>query len=124
MSEIRVPDVDFELDTFQLVLLSRGDKANELDEETIDRLGRAHIAHNVRLKAQGLLLGAGAVLGAVSTRNVESDQPVVGLGFWRLPREEVLRLKDSDPGVQAGLYKAELVRFMCPKGVFNFKEPE
>jgi hypothetical protein len=124
VSAPRVPDVDFELDTFQLVLLSRGDRANELDEETIDRLGREHIAHNVRLAAQGLLLGAGAVVGAESTRNVESDQTLVGLGFWRLPREEVLRLTDSDPGVQAGLYQAELVQFMCPKGVLNFKEPE
>ena len=123
MSEPRVPDVDFELDTFELVLLSRGDKANELDDETIDRLGREHIAHNVKLKADGLLLAAGAVIGAESTRNVTSDQPVVGLGFWRLPREEVLHLKDSDPGIQAGLYKAELVRFMCPKGSITFKEP-
>jgi uncharacterized protein YciI len=119
---VNVPDVDFELDTFQLVLLSRGEKTSELDEETIDRLGREHIAHNLKLKADGLLLAAGAVVGATSTRNVDSDQPVVGLGFWRLLREEVLRLKDSDPGVQAGLYKAELVQFMCPKGAIRFEE--
>ena len=120
---MNVPRVDFELDTYQLVLLSRGEKARELDEETIDRLGRQHIAHNQKLRADGLLLAAGAVVGATSTRNVDTDQPVVGLGFWRLPREEVLRLKDSDPGVRAGLYTAELVQFMCPQGAIRFEEP-
>jgi hypothetical protein len=120
---VTVPPVDFELDTFHLVLLSRGPMATELDEATIERLGREHIAHNVRLKADGLLLGAGAVVGAASTRNVDSGQPLVGLGFWNIPRAEVLRLKDSDPGVQAGLYTAELVQFMCRRGAITFKEP-
>ncbi len=32
-------DVGFDVDTFQLVLLSRGDRVDELDEATIDRLG-------------------------------------------------------------------------------------
>ena len=107
------PKVDFELDTFQLVLLRRGERASEIDQETADRLAAEHIAHNLMLKADGLLLAAGAVVGAES---------LVGLGFWRLPQEEVLRLKDSDPGIRAGLYQAELVRFMCPKGAITFEE--
>jgi hypothetical protein len=120
----QLPDVGFEVDTFHLVLLSRGEKAGELDEDTIDRLGDEHLQHNLRLQADGTLLAAGAVIGAVSTRNVDADQPLVGLGFWNIPREEVLRLKDSDPGVQAGLYKAELVRFVCPKGTITFMPPD
>jgi hypothetical protein len=120
---VTVPGVDFERETFHLVLLSRTGKINELDEATVDRLNSEHVRYNLKLLADGLMLAAGRVVDATSTRHVDAGGPLVGLGFWNIPREEVLRLQDSDPGVRAGLYTAELVQFRCPKGAIRFKEP-
>lgn len=117
-----VPSLDFERETFHLVLLSRTGKATELDEASVDRLTSEHMRYNVKLVADGLLLAAGRVVGATSTRHADAGGPLVGLGFWNLPREEVLRLQDSDPGVRAGLFTAELVQFRCPKGAIRFRE--
>ena len=107
------PQVDFELDTFQLVLLRRGPA--ELDEQTAARLTQEHIEHNFRLKAAGQLSVAGAVAGA---------DPLVGLGFSVLPADELAKLVADDPGVQAGLYTVELAQYLCPKGMIAFPEPE
>lgn len=60
------PQVGFAVDTYQLVLLSRGVKAGELDQARIDELGDAHIRHNLMMQADGRLLAAGAVVGATT----------------------------------------------------------
>ncbi|MEO3859888.1 SRPBCC domain-containing protein [Acrocarpospora sp. B8E8] len=73
------PEVGFALDTYQLVLLSRGARAGELDQARIDELGDEHIQHNLLLQAEGRLLAAGAVVGATATRNTGSDRPLIGL---------------------------------------------
>ncbi len=109
------PTVDFELDTFQLVLLRHGPAAGTLDEATAARLTREHIEHNFRLKAAGQLEVAGAVAGA-------SD--LIGIGLSRLPAEDLAKLLADDPGVRAGLYTVELAQYLCPKGMIAFPEPE
>jgi len=107
------PAVDFEIDTLQLVLLRSGPAADTLDEDTAARLTLEHIEHNFKLKANGQLSVAGAVIGA---------ETLVGLGFSRLPPEELAALTADDPGVRAGLYTVEVVQYMCPKGMIDFPE--
>jgi hypothetical protein len=109
------PAVDFELDTFQLVLLRPGPAAGTLDPETVRRLQAGHIEHNLRLKAAGQLAVAGAVAGMES---------LVGLGLSRLPADKLAALTAADPGVQAGLYTVELAQYLCPKGTIAFPDPE
>ncbi|HEV2779803.1 MAG TPA: YciI family protein [Actinophytocola sp.] len=115
--------MDFELDTFHLEILTRGEKSAELDPDTVERLFTEHIDYRVKLRADGVMLAAGAVVGAVASRNVETGNPVVGLAFWRVPRERIEELIADDPGVRAGLYRAELVEYVCPKGALRFEEP-
>ena len=110
-----IPPVDFELDTFQLVLLRPGPATGTLDEATVQSLQRAHIEHNVGLKAAGQLEVAGAVVGLDS---------LVGLGLSRLPAEELAALTAADTGVRAGLYTVDLAQYLCPKGIIAFPEPE
>ena len=107
------PQVDFELDSFQLVLLRPGPAAGTLDDATVTRLQGEHIAHNFALVAAGQLEVAGAVVGTES---------LVGLGFSRLPPEQLAKLTADDPGVRAGLYTVELVQYLCPKGMISFAE--
>ena len=109
------PDVDFEIDTVQLILLRPGPAAGTLSPETVARLNREHIEHNFRLKAAGRLEVAGAVIGSES---------LVGLGFSRLPAEDLAKLTADDPAVRAGLYTVELVQYMCPQGMLAFSSPE
>lgn len=109
------PEVDFELDTFQLVLIRPGPATGTLDPETVRRLEAAHIEHNLRLKAAGQLAVAGAVTGPES---------LIGLGLSRLPADELAKLTSDDPGVHAGLYTVELAQYLCPKGMIAFPEPE
>lgn len=114
------PDVGFPLDTYQVVFLTRGPKAADMDEETVERLGGEHIRYNVENKAAGKVLGAGMIVGASDTRNTATGHPVVGLGFYDRPPDEVRAIKDADPGVRAGLYAAEMVTWYTPKGAVTF----
>jgi uncharacterized protein len=117
------PGVDFELDTFQLEILTRSRKSLEMDEQTIERIFGEHIAYRVKLRAEGRMLAAGAVVGAVASRNVDTGNPLVDLAFWDMPAEQIRPLVDADPGVRAELYRAELVEYVCPKGAIRFEEP-
>lgn len=47
-----IPGVDFELDTFHLEILTRGEQSAELDPETIERLFEQHIDYRMKLRAE------------------------------------------------------------------------
>jgi uncharacterized protein YciI len=109
-----LPEVDFELETFQLHLLLKGPKIDAYDEATTKRIVGEHIARNVALHAQGDLKLAGAVTG---------HESIVGLGlFQKGSVEEVRRMSEEDPGVEAGMYRVEVVEFTCRKGVVAFPD--
>jgi uncharacterized protein YciI len=112
-----VPEVGFELDRFELLILRVGEKAGELDSKTVKRLQAEHVAYLFRLQSSGQLLAA----GAVATRS--PVQHITGIGFFRLGSiEEVRRLSSEDPSVKAGLESAEVLVFMCPKGALSFPQ--
>jgi uncharacterized protein YciI len=114
-----VPEVSFEVDQFELLILRVGEKAGEIDPETVKRLQAEHLGYLFQLQSSGKLLAA----GAVATRS--SGQQIIGLGFFRLGSvEEVQRLSSQDPSVKAGLESAEVVVFMCPKGSFSFPQAQ
>jgi hypothetical protein len=56
---------------------------------------RAHARRNLRLRADGQL--------AVLCR-VMDDSPLVGIGIFTGPTDEVAALMDGDPGVLAGIF--------------------
>jgi hypothetical protein len=114
------PEVGFEVDTFHLVLLTHGPAATELDEAGQAGLVGEHIQHNLALQGAGHLI-AGAVVGAATTGDLGSGQPLIGIGLYALPEDEAIRLTEEDPGVRAGLYRAEVARFMLPKGTIDFQ---
>jgi uncharacterized protein len=108
------PSVQFELDTFALLLLRPGNRAPELDERTVNRLQAEHLQYLFGLQSAGQLLAAGA------TAEGFAEQTVTGLGFFGTSREVALQLAEADPSVKAGLDSAEVVTFMCPKGAISF----
>lgn len=83
-----VPDVDFELDTFQVILLRPGPAAELLDEATVGRLGREHIEHNFRLKAAGQLDVAGDPGVRAGLYTVELAQYLCPKGMIAFPELE------------------------------------
>ena len=112
-----VPDVSFEVDIFELLVLRVGANAGELDPESVKRLQAEHLEYLFHLQASGKLLAA----GAVATRS--EGQRITGLGFFALGSvDEVKRLSDDDPSIRAGLESAEILVFMCPKGALSFPQ--
>lgn len=110
----RLPDVGFELETFELHLLLKGPKYDAYDEETTQRIGGEHIARNVALRASGDLKLAGMVRG---------HESIVGVGLFQKGSVEAVReMAADDPGVQAGMYRVEVVTFICPRGAVAFPD--
>lgn len=105
-----VPGVDFELDTWRMVLFSKGPKADEIDEETTRALQARHIQLAQRYRADGMLRLAGAVT------EPDPNLPVTGLAFFRTSMEETRALVEADPSHQAGLIATTIVEYVCPKG--------
>lgn len=110
-----VPQVDFPVDRFELLILREGDRFAAMDEETVKRLQAEHVAYLFELQRAGKLLAA----GAVAPRSAQ--QQINGLGFFRLGSIEAVRaLVAKDPSVVAGLDAAEVLQFICPKGLLSF----
>lgn len=112
-----MPEVDFELDEFTVVLLSEGPRAAELDESDVQRLLAEHVEHTIGLRDAGHLLAAGALEDAAA------EGRLTGLGFSSKPAEELRPLVEADPAVRAGLEAFRLVTYRCPKGAVAFPEP-
>ncbi|HEX2647857.1 MAG TPA: YciI family protein [Candidatus Dormibacteraeota bacterium] len=112
-----VPEVGFELDQFEVLILREGPRAAETDEATTKQLQAEHIQYQFGLQTTGKLLAAGAI------QNRSGDQEITGLGFFQLGSvDEVRRLVEQDPSVKAGLDKAEVLVFLCPKGALAFPQ--
>lgn len=109
-----VPEVDFPLDHYELLVLRAGDRAAVIDAETKRRLQAEHVAYLFELQRSGKLLAAGAVASG-------EDGGLTGIGFFGLGSiDEVRALAEKDPSVVAGLDAAEVLTFLCPKGSITF----
>jgi len=102
-----------EFDRYSLVLLRRGPRALEFSEEELDRLQAAHLAHLDAMRARGAMLGGGPFFD-------QDDETFRGICIYRTGLEETRELAGSDPSVQAGRMRVEVVTWLTPAGEVAF----
>ena len=99
-----------ELEEFQFVLLRRPAAAPELDEATVSRLQREHLAFYAGLRRTG----------EVVTNGPMRDQPDEGLRglviFAVGSLEQAREIAARDPLVLAGRLETEVMTWWCPAG--------
>ncbi|WP_284745870.1 YciI family protein [Amycolatopsis sp. RTGN1] len=108
-----LPEVDFELETWRMVLFQAGPRAGEIPEEMARELRARHLSAARQQQAAGTLLFAGAV------PEPSSSLPVTGVAFFRTSEAETRAILDADPAEQAGLIATEIVGFVCPRGTLG-----
>jgi hypothetical protein len=109
-----LPQADFPLEELTVVLLLDGPARAGMDRDEVQRLANEHLRYTVGLVQGGQLLHAGAII------DPDGERPVTGLGFSRLPPDEIARLESEDPGVKAGLETVKVVRYRFPRGGLRF----
>jgi uncharacterized protein YciI len=98
-----------EFDRYTFVLLQRGPRAFDFDEDELDRLQAAHLAHLDAMRERGVLLAAGPF-------EDQDDETKRGICIYRTGLEETRRLAEQDPSVQAGRMAIEAMTWLTPKG--------
>jgi uncharacterized protein YciI len=98
-----------EFDRYTFVLLRRGPRALEFDEDELDRLQAAHLAHLDAMRERGVLLAAGPF-------EDQDDETKRGICIYRTGLEETRRLAEEDPSVQAGRMAIEAMTWLTLKG--------
>ncbi|MCW3816983.1 YciI family protein [Micromonospora sp. DR5-3] len=110
------PQVDFALDTYECIVLYPGPSGRALPEETVQRLQAEHQEHMQAPQRRGIILVAGSVDGPAR----EPDPPI-GFGLARTGSvDDVRSVMEADPAVQAGLYRVDVLTFLCPAGSLEF----
>src|SRR5688500_10790854 len=95
------------LEPYTLVLLSRGDRANEpADDETLDRLQDAHVAYLMSLLDRGKVTMCGPLAGQPELR---------GVVVFRTSVEEARELMSEDPVVRLGRLTVEAMTWWVEK---------
>ena len=102
-----------EFDSYSLVLLRRGPRALEFSDEELDRLQAAHLAHLAAMRERGVMLGGGPFFD-------QDDETFRGICIYRTGLEETRELANSDPSVQAGRMRVEVVTWLTPAGEVVF----
>jgi uncharacterized protein len=98
-----------EFDRYTFVLLRRGPRALEFDEDELARLQAAHLAHLDAMRERGVLLAAGPF-------EDQDDETKRGICIYRTGLEETRRLAEQDPSVQAGRMAIEAMTWLTLKG--------
>ena len=110
------PRLDFALDTYECIVLYPGPSGRALPDETVQRLQAEHLQHMRALQRRGIVLVDGSVDGPAW----EPDPPI-GFGLARTGSvDDVRSVMEADPAVQAGLYRVEVLTFLCPAGSLEF----
>ncbi|RME81188.1 MAG: hypothetical protein D6775_14250 [Caldilineae bacterium] len=104
-----------QLDTYYLVLLRRGPRADEYTGDTLARLQQAHLDHLARLHARGHALVAGPF-------DVGPRDPLRGMIIFSgtLAREEVEELVHADPSVRAGRLQVQVLKWYTERDAFRW----
>jgi hypothetical protein len=114
VSERVLPQADFPIEELSVVVLLEGPKRASFERDEAQRLANQHLRYTIGLVQAGHLIGAGAVL------DDDRTSQITGLGFSRLPAEEIARLEAEDPGIKAGLETFKIVRYRFPLGAIRF----
>lgn len=95
-----------EFDNYWMVFLERGDDPPELDDEASAKLQRQHLGHLSKVFREGYSLVAGPF-------EVPAEETLRGIVLFRgdLSEEEVARLANADPAVQAGRLKIRIMKW-------------
>ncbi|MGC4805863.1 YciI family protein [Micromonospora sp. DT233] len=111
-----LPQVDSALDTYECIVLYPGAAGRALPEETVQRLQAEHTEHMLALQRRGIVLLVGSIDGPAR----EPDPPI-GFGLARTGSVDGVRdVMQADPAVQAGLYRVDVLTFLCPAGSVDF----
>ncbi|SCL15780.1 hypothetical protein GA0070616_0827 [Micromonospora nigra] len=111
-----MPEVDFALDTYECIVLYPGAAGRALAPETVQRLQAEHIEHMQALQRRGIILVAGSIDGPA-----RRPDPPLGFGLaYTGSVDDVRSVMEADPAVQAGLYKVDVMTFLCPAGSLEF----
>ncbi|MFB9238994.1 YciI family protein [Plantactinospora siamensis] len=112
------PEVDYALDTYECIVFYPGPAGRVLRPETARRIQGEHAAYLQKLHDRGVILVAGAVDG-----QARNPDPPCGFGLCRTGSTDDVRLLISaDPGVQAGLYRFDVLSFLAPAGSLAFPQ--
>jgi len=103
-----------DLVSYTFVLLRRGPRAFEYDEETLARLQRGHLAFLDDMRRRGNLLAAGPF-------DDQGDETLRGFCLYRTGLEETRELVQGDPSIQAGRMAAEVMTWFTPRGEVEFR---
>ena len=99
-----------DLEAFELVILRRPATAPPLDEPTLERLQREHLAFYDGLRSDGSVVTNGPVVD-------QPDEALRGLVVYRTGSlAEARRLAERDPLVVAGRLAIELMTYWCRPG--------
>jgi len=98
-----------ELESYTFVLLRRGPRALDLDEDEVERLQAAHLAHLDAMRERGALLFAGPF------RN-QPDETLRGFCLYVTGLDETRALAESDPSVRAGRMAVDVMTWLTPRG--------
>ena len=103
--------------SYTFVLLRRGPRAVEYDEETLDRLQAAHLAFLDDMRERGHLLVAGPF-------DDQEDETLRGFCIYCTGLEETRALVRDDPSVQAGRMAADVMTWLTHRGHVAFPHAE
>lgn len=111
----------FVLDKRILVILMAGDNKPDMTPEQRMDIQKQHLAHLTKMWEQGHMIVAGPF-------GNQSDKRMRGLCLYRIPDgdpsghlDKVRALAESDPAVQAGVLKVEVMVWYFEKDAVTFK---
>jgi uncharacterized protein YciI len=112
----------FKMRTYQLALLRRGPAWSPERTPAVEALGRGHMANIRRLGMEGSLL----IAGPFEVPEGAPADALVGLFIFDVTdRAEAEALVATDPTIQAGHFKAELIEWFGPAGLtYDGREAE
>jgi len=106
--------VTVDLVSYTFVLLRRGPRGGEYDEEELSRLQSAHLAFLDDMRERGHLLVAGPFRD-------QEDETLRGFCMFSTGLDETRALVEEDPSVQAGRIAADVMTWLGPRGHVEFQ---
>jgi uncharacterized protein YciI len=100
------------MDSFTFVLLRRGPRADEYNDEELEEIQKGHLAFLDAMHEQGHLLLSGPFRD-------QDDETKRGFCLYRTSVEETMRLTEQDPALKAGRMIAEVMSWLTRKGALE-----
>jgi uncharacterized protein YciI len=105
---VRTPNIEM-MQTYYLVLLYRGDRAEKIPPDSAQAIQAGHLANMIRLHDEKKMPLAGPFL---------DDTDLQGIFILNAASmEEAKQLCDTDPAIQAGRLRAEIHPWYAARGI-------